>query len=214
MTTPASTFNEDYFLRGPSKGVSNYVDYSWQEGPTMALAKRVIEVFGIKENETLLDYGTARGYLPKALRRLGVPAFGFDISEWAIKNCDPEVELYVSNNPEFLKSDYDYVYGKDVMEHLDIALLRATIDQLLLRCRQSMFIIVPLSREINGPYVRKEDNQDATHVIRWPLQEWMEFLQMRCGETFTLTGSWHIPGLKPTSFSSPRSCGFFRMDRV
>lgn len=215
MQTP---YTEDYYLRGPEKGLSNYVNYSWQEEPTMALARRVLEVFGISEpmGVRFLDYGCARGYLVKALRRLGLGATGCDVSEWAIQNCDPEVAGYVTKQPAF--DHYDHIWCKDVAEHMEPTELSKTLDWMLKAAQKSILFIVPLTSgrgDYPDWYIRKEDSQDTTHIIRWPLERWMEFVWGQgLISDWVLQGSWHIPGLKPTSLSHPKSCGFIMLTRI
>lgn len=209
-------YGEDYYLRGVEKGLSNYQNFRWLESQTMALAERLIEVIGITMGDHVLDWGAARGFLVKALRRLGVHAWGYDISEWAVENCDPEVKGFVSTKLQFNSAlGYDHVILKDVGEHFTVPdLIRAT-DWLLGDTRKSILFIVPLTEIVGGQYVRREDDMDVTHVIRWPLHEWMSFFQRRIpGEEWTLQGSWHIPGLKPTSLSHPKSCGFITLRRI
>lgn len=209
MTNP---YDADYFLNGPATGKSNYISYSWKPELTMPLAQRIIDVMDIKQGETFLDVGSSRGYVVKALRRIGVNAFGYDISEWAIENCDLEVKDVVSTR--FPGTKFSYIFSKDVMEHVPESELIPLVDQLLKQCTIKMLIIVPLSNERGGDYVRKEDNMDSTHVIRWPIEEWMDFFQSRSGRRYTVSGSWHIEGLKPTSFTHLKSCGFVSLARV
>jgi len=219
MQTP---YTEDYYLRGKQAGISNYENYRWLEEPTMALARRVLEVMEISQpmGMTFLDYGCARGYLVKALRRLGLGATGCDISQWAIENCDPEVVGYVAKEPAF--KHYDHIWCKDVAEHMEPHELSRILDWMLKAAQKSILFIVPLARGggqfnlDNGWYVRDEDNQDKTHVIRWTLEQWMEFM-WGCGiggNEWQLQGSWHVPGLKPTSLSHPKSCGFITLRRI
>lgn len=211
MTNP---YDADYYLNGPATGRSNYDNYRWMPERTLDFAHALIRYLGVSPGETLLDYGTARGYTVKALRILGVNAFGYDISEWAIANCDPAVVDYVSDDTRILSPEYDHVLAKDVFEHMDVPLLRSVADHLLSKTRRSMLVIVPLSFVEGTDYVRQEDNQDATHLIRWPLTSWLDFFQNRAGHRFTVSGSWHVDGLKPTSFSHLKSCGFLLLERV
>jgi len=208
-----SPYTEDYFLRGASLGLSNYTDYRWLEERTMAHARRLIEVLGIEKNDTVLDWGCARGYTVKALRRLGINAWGYDTSEWAVQNCDPEIKEFVHQKFPVTMGDpsqFDHVLVKDVAEHLEpVELIQMAHCLLDATARISIFIMVPLTERVGGQYVRKEDDMDVTHKIRWPLEDWMDFFRRRIpGESWVLTGSWHVPGLKPTSLSHPKSCGF------
>lgn len=209
-----SLYNEDYFLRGVSKKLSNYEDYRWLEERTVAFARRLVEVMNIKATDTFLDFGCALGFTVKAMRWLHIDAFGYDTSEWAVRNCDPEVAAYVSTA---LRKDrsYDHVLCKDVAEHLQPIELMQVVDNLIQTTDKSILFIVPLSKEIEGPYVREEDNLDVTHALKWPLEKWMDFMQNRIpGEMFSVSGSWHIPGLKPTSLTHLKSCGFISLRRV
>jgi len=200
-------------MDGIKSGKSNYVNYSWLEDRTMAFARKLMDYLGIKQGSTVLDFGCSRGYTVKALRRLNVNAGGYDISEWAIQNCDPEVVGRVHNQIVF--NNYEYILAKDCFEHIQQPELAKISEDLLVRLERSMLVIVPLSDWPDSPYVRKEDNQDSTHVIRWPLQEWVEFFQKRrFDDSVVVSGSWHVPGLKPTSMSPFKSCGFIRIDKI
>lgn len=204
-------FDADYFLRGKECGLSNYSNYSWLGEPTIALAKRLIEVMQIGMGETFLDFGCARGYLVKAMRQLEIEAYGYDISEWAVQNCDPDVKDYVRNS---LLGNRDHVLIKDVAEHIQPYDLADILSALIGTEPKTILIIVPLTKSKGGKYIRYEDGLDATHVIHWPLQDWMSFVQ-GCikKDEFTLAGSWHIPGLKPTSLTHLKSCGFIMLKR-
>lgn len=173
------------------------------------MAKRLIEVLDIKPGDTLLDFGCARGYTVRALRELGVEAFGYDISQWAIENCDPAVKNYVSSS--FGGSIQDFVFMKDCAEHIPVKELARIVELLLLSTRKALLFIVPLAKETDGEYVRPEDNLDVTHVIRWTLKDWQYFLN---SPDFSTISTYHIDGLKPTSKSAPQSCGFILLRRT
>jgi hypothetical protein len=211
--TMQAKYDERYFRYGKEDGVSNYTDYQWLEERTMAFASRLIDVMQMPPRSTFLDFGAARGYTVKALRRMEIDAWGYDISKWAVENCDPEVNGFVHQSIQH--DSYGFVMLKDVCEHLEVIELMRVADHLLKITKRCILIMVPLTEQVGGPYVRKEDDMDVTHNIRWPLGEWMKFFANRIpGESWSLQGSWHIPGLKPTSLSHPRSCGFISLRRV
>lgn len=204
-------YDADYYLNGIATGKSNYVNYSWKPELTIPMAKRLIEYLGIDRSDRVLDVGCSRGYFVRALRQQGVMADGYDISRWAIDNCDPAVKEYVSDS---LSSEmYDFIFSKDTFEHIHLSELVGLSERLLKQCAVAMLVIVPLTFEAAGDYVRKEDEQDPTHVIRWPIQTWLDFFQNRAGRAFTVSASWHVEGLKPTSFSHLKSCGFILLQR-
>lgn len=203
-------FNEEYFLRGPEHGLSNYRDYRWLPEPTLKMAGVIKRHLRLRDGETVLDFGCARGYLVRALYELGCNAYGYDISKWAIENCDPLVRDRVQNIMP--NHTYSWCIAKDVFEHLTEDQLKRTIPMLLSRVWTGMFIIVPLSETTDGPYVGPDDNKDSTHIIRWTLMDWMHFLQ-GFDPTVIVTGSFHIPGIKQASEPWPGSCGFITLRR-
>ena len=48
----------------------------------MSFAEKLIATMGMQPYDSVLDFGCARGYLVKALRKLAIMAYGYDISEW------------------------------------------------------------------------------------------------------------------------------------
>lgn len=210
MTNP---FDETYFMDGVKSGKSNYENYSWMPERTLAFARRYVDHIGIRPQHSILEIGCARGFLVKALRQMYFDVWGYDISEWAIKNCDPEVQSRVHGI--VVHDEYDHIISKDCLEHVPEKELEKLVDKMISLARASILIIVPLSSEVGGSYVRTEDNMDATHVIRWPLEKWMEFLQSRLkNDDWNVSGSWHLNGLKPTSLTHPKSCGFLTLRRT
>jgi len=67
-----------------------YGGYTY-DGRWRPVAKDIVEYFELKPGDRLLDVGCAKGFLVKDLLELGIDAYGIDISEYAIINCEPEV---------------------------------------------------------------------------------------------------------------------------
>lgn len=206
-------YDAEYYLTGPASGKSNYENYSWKPDLTLPMADWLKRILHIKNNDKVLDFGCARGYLVKALRMRGVNAYGCDSSEWAIENCDEGVRDYVSQ--EIPDDPFDHIIMKDVAEHICLADLWPTVVKLVQATRKSLLMIVPLSWSRDAPFLRDEDNADPSHINAWPLTEWIDFLS-GCVPTDAgyVTGSWHYPGLKPASSEVPKSCGFIQFTRV
>jgi cyclopropane fatty-acyl-phospholipid synthase-like methyltransferase len=208
MKTP---FNEDYYMRGPDTGLSNYRDYRWMPDATISMATHLKRFLGISQGETLLDVGCARGFYVKALRMIGVNAFGYDVSEWAIANCDPDVAPFVRNH--FNGEPYDYVFSKDCFEHVPHAELETLVKRLLLSTGKTFFAIVPLAFSWGGRYVHPKEEQDSTHVIRWAFTDWLQFFD-HASPDFVALGSLRYPGLKPGCFECEGGYGFFKLERI
>jgi ubiquinone/menaquinone biosynthesis C-methylase UbiE len=63
------------------------------DGRWIPVAKDIIDHFGLKPGDRVLDVGCGKGFLVKDLILVcpGLEAFGVDISEYALMNCEPEV---------------------------------------------------------------------------------------------------------------------------
>ena len=214
MDSSQEYYDEDYYLRGKQTGKSSYEAYSWKPDLTLPMADCLKRALRIKDGDSLLDFGCARGYLVKALRMRGVEAYGCDSSQWAIENCDEGVKQWVSLNIPDMQ--FDHIIAKDVFEHVHPVELVSILMTLLGRMRKSLLAIVPLTAHNNDPYLRPEDNADPSHVIRWPLHQWLHFIHqhLTLPADVIVTGSWHYPGLKPASSEVPKSCGFIQFTRV
>lgn len=204
-------FTADYFQRGQETGISNFTDYKWMPDQTMSMATHLIRYLGLKHGDTMLDVGAARGYIVKAMRSLGIRADGYDISEWAVANCDPDVKPYMSNY--LYGARYDVTFSKDTFEHIPQDELRMLVERLGLFTNRRMFFIVPLSYKPGGAYVHPKEENDKTHINRWPLHEWLAFMQ-RTVVGFTVSGSYLFPGLKPGAYEAEFGYGFLTLDRI
>lgn len=63
------------------------------DGRWLPVAKDIVEHFGLKSGDRVLDIGCAKGFLVKDLMKAcpGLEVFGVDISEYALLHCEPEV---------------------------------------------------------------------------------------------------------------------------
>lgn len=206
-------YSEDYFMRGPETGKSNYFRYEWKADETLKLALYAKRHLGIQDHHTVLDYGCAKGFFVKALRMQGTQAYGYDHAEWPIQNCDEAVKPYVSNTLTLNPMSYDHIWMKDVAEHLSVNQLMDLIPKMCDAARKSILIIVPLTSYHGGAYKRQEDESDPSHVIRFTLDDWLKFLG-GVAKDFAVYGSYHLHGLKPASSQVPHSCGFFKLSRI
>lgn len=203
-------FTEDYYLRGRESGVSNYQDYRWLPDTTIAWAHAFRRLLNIKEGSRVLDVGCATGNYVRALRKIGMQAYGYDISEWAVANAHESIKPFVSNHLN--GANYDVIYSKDACEHIPPMDLEQLLKSLLFHT-DKLFLIVPLSHERAGEYVHEKEEHDATHVNRWPLQDWIEFVG-KCSTSFVTSGSYMYPGLKPGAYEVERGYGFILATRI
>jgi SAM-dependent methyltransferase len=63
------------------------------DGRWVPVAGDIVRHFDLKPRDRVLDVGCAKGFLVKDLMQVcpGLEAFGLDISEYALRHCEPEV---------------------------------------------------------------------------------------------------------------------------
>lgn len=214
---PTETFDEDYFMRGVETGKSNYENYTWKRDLTVFCALRMALFLGCQTGDTILDYGCSRGYYVRALRMAGYDAVGYDISNWAIANCDPEVRGLVSNSlPE---SSVKWIICKDVLEHIPMPKLFGVLNAFLNIAKKGVLIIVPLGSGVldQDCFVAPQDNLDPTHVICWSLPGWLTFIQNLIDDSglpWVVQGGYKLPGVKEACDPYPCSVGFITLRKL
>ena len=163
-------FDEKYFEDGVRNRVSAYENYRWMPERSIREASSIIN--NIKF-DTVLDYGCAKGFMVYALRLLGKEAYGADVSQYAVKNCHPNVKDYlqVIENTEQLTGGWDLIIAKDVLEHIPKDLIPSVLSELRRRCK-TIFIAVPLGDGIR--YRIREYEMDITHIVREPEEWWLK----------------------------------------
>ena len=71
------------------------------DGRWVPVAEDIVEHFGLKPGDRILDVGAAKGFLVKDLLKAcpGLEAYGLEISEYALMHCEPEVvgRLHLGN---------------------------------------------------------------------------------------------------------------------
>jgi len=212
-TDKEELFGENYYMNGIESGLSNYVDYKWLPELTLPMAKSFMQIFGVEKGDTVLDVGCSRGYFVKALREHHVEAFGVDISEWAIKNCDADVIGCVFNKLEHCPSPFDYIFSKDTFEHIPTEELTKMLGELLCICMEAAIFIVPLAKSEGGEYIYPNDELDKTHIHRKTLQGWVDLIEP-FAKDFTIFVSNKIQSLKKASEEYLGSTGIIYCKKI
>ena len=170
----SNLFNHDYFESGPSSGLSLYTNYRWLPHLTIPMAKSIYASLHLTSNSRVLDFGCAKGYLVKALRYLDVQAFGYDISEYAISEADTDVVDFLYNDLSKLNKHpkFHWIISKDVFEHISKPEIKSIL-KTMHSLTENIFLVVPLSRTTGMPYIVPEYELDVTHIIREPVEWWV-----------------------------------------
>lgn len=107
-------YDRDYFIGGNK---SNYGDYKEVSGVIKELSEMIFRLFHPK---SLLDIGCAYGYAPIYLRKMGVEAYGIDISDFAIAQGGKNY-LVVGDATDlqcFKDGQFEVVLASELMEHI------------------------------------------------------------------------------------------------
>lgn len=80
------------------------------DGRWKPVAQDIVDHFELKEGDRVLDVGCGKGFLVKDLLEIGIDAYGVDVSEYALMNCEPEVigRLHLGSADKLLFPDLSF----------------------------------------------------------------------------------------------------------
>jgi len=150
------------------------------------------------EPQKMLDVGCGRGPFVLAARQLGIEAYGFDFSPWAVgegrvEGCKPEwLRLHDATKPwPYRDREFDLVVALDFYEHIYVDDLDFVIDEMYRVACKWVFLQIAVAgtgglqgRSENGYILRKgepvpvelEGCAVAGHVTVMPEEWWYERL--------------------------------------
>ncbi len=209
-------FNEDYFLRGKELGISGYTDYRWMPELTIPMVVAMVSHLKVDHDDTILDFGCARGYIVRALREMGYNAWGYDISQWALENADDNVKkrFLICNESTLYSESFDWVIAKDVLEH--ISKIDVVVHELMEVARKGVFVVVPLANHLTPPHATlgydvPEYEKDITHIHRRPLHWWVERF---CRPGWSVEARYRVRGVKDNYSQYSTGNGFIVARRI
>jgi SAM-dependent methyltransferase len=85
----ALKFGAEYFDGSREQGYGGYR----YDGRWVPIARDIVEHFGLRPGDRVLDVGCAKGFLAKDLMTVcpGLQVYGLDISDHALRHCEAEV---------------------------------------------------------------------------------------------------------------------------
>ena len=161
----ADQFDQDYFEDGIRKRKSLYENFRWMPWLSLPIASTLKNMY---PGNSFLDYGCGKGFLVYAFRLLSVTAWGYDISEYAIKNCKPEVKDFIFLDKAKVPGA-GVVIVKDALEHNSYEQIDDELGWIASKCYKACFV-VPFGE--NGRYRIQEYNFDITHIITEDEEWW------------------------------------------
>jgi protein-L-isoaspartate(D-aspartate) O-methyltransferase len=101
-----------------------YGGYKYMPGRWAPVGQAMIDHYGIKPGDKILDIGCGKGFQLYELTQLmpGVEVFGVDVSEYAIENSKPEIkdrlQICNANNLPFADDYFDFVFSITTLHNL------------------------------------------------------------------------------------------------
>jgi glycosyltransferase involved in cell wall biosynthesis len=166
----ASAYDKAYFEGGLD---SHYASYT-RDGvaPGRELARTIFELF---QPASALEAGCALGFTVKALRELDVAAFGYDISEWAVREANSPFILRFDISQETISEKFDLVFAFDVMQHIPLEEVGFALRNLWNACSRYL-VVVPATY----PAGANADPREPTHRIFREREWWKSMIETTC----------------------------------
>ena len=102
----------------------NYGGYRYMEGRWEKVARAMVEHYGLKAGDRILDVGCGKGFLMFDFTKVvpGIEVYGIDVSTYAIENAHPEAKprMKVANATDlpFEAGSFDLVYSLNTLHNL------------------------------------------------------------------------------------------------
>ena len=114
-----------------------YGGYKYIKGRWGKVAKKLIQLYNLKNNSKILDVGCGKGYLLYEIKKVlpKIRIYGLDISNHALKNSPEEIKKYlikhdIKNGLNFKKNSFDLVFSLATLHNLEINFLFRIIKQI------------------------------------------------------------------------------------
>ena len=171
-----------------------YGGYRYMAGRWAPVAKAMIDHYGIKPGDKVLDIGCGKGFLLYEISLLvpGVEICGIDISDYAIKNAKGEIKSRLqvgnANNLPFPDNHFDLVYSITTLHNLHNYDLDKALREMERVGKRNKYLCVESYR----------DEAEKANLLYW---------QVTC-EAFCTPGEWEW-WFKHTGYSGDHSLIYF-----
>jgi len=171
-----------------------YGGYRYMEGRWEKLARAMVDHYGIKPGEKILDVGCGKGFLLYDFTKVvpGLELHGIDISEYAIKNSKEEIKdrLQVANATSlpFPDNYFDFVFSITTLHNLHCYDLDKALREIERVSKKDKYICVESYR----------NEEEKANLLYW---------QVTC-EAFNTPEEWEW-WFKQTGYSGDHSLIYF-----
>ena len=148
-----------------------------------------------------LDVGCGTGRLVDWLRRLGIKAYGIDISNYALESAKKEIKPYLKfgdiTNIPYKDSTFDLVITFDVLEHLERSKLQTSIKESI-RVSNRWILHKVYTRE--NHWITYSHDKDFSHLSVMSDHYWLNLFKYLENITVMRKGFFKLPSFFETLF--------------
>jgi ubiquinone/menaquinone biosynthesis C-methylase UbiE len=181
----AKRFGKEFFDGDRINGYGGYkYDGRWKD-----VAKKIKDIYNLKENNSVLDIGCAKGFLVYDLKELipGITVLGLDISSYSLNNAldgfdkyirrTKNIEVFLEDNlrkeisPFLIKGSADELPWSD--NSFDLVLSINTLHNLPLdRCEKAIKEMIRVSKNKEKMFIQVDsyrNNKEQEAIFNWNL---------------------------------------------
>lgn len=172
----------------------NYGGYRYMEGRWEKVARAMVEYYGLKPGDKILDVGCGKGFLLFDFTKVlpGIEVYGIDVSSYALDNAKEEIKdrLQLGNATAlpFADHSFDLVYSINTLHNLHNYELEAALKEMERVGKKYKYICVESYR----------DEAEKANLLYW---------QVTC-EAFCTPKEWEW-WFKTTGYSGDHSFIYF-----
>ncbi|WP_319467391.1 class I SAM-dependent methyltransferase [uncultured Pseudodesulfovibrio sp.] len=112
-----------------------YGGYRYMPGRWKPVAEAMIEAYGLRKGDKILDVGCGKAYLLYELHLLGMEVHGFDISEHGLADAQEEIRDNLFNHRAeepypFADNEFDLVITLNTLHNLEIFDLKVALEEI------------------------------------------------------------------------------------
>lgn len=158
-------YDRAYFTDGTKSNYAPYGPGAWADH----LANMVSDFYA---PASVLDVGCAYGFVVKRLAAKGIPAYGFDLSQFAVEQAhDPNVWVGDAASIDSYRA-VDLVLATELPEHLTPAQSRLFLSHARKMGNRALLLIAAVREGEEMPDMAHE--KDLSHINIQPMRWWLD----------------------------------------
>lgn len=175
-------FDESYFTVGGDRGWYDKTAFALENEWHKRFAEYVQTILQIKEGR-VLDVGCARGNVVYWLTKMGLDAYGVDVSVWAVENGwvpDKMKQTSITDGVPFDKGFFDFVISRETLEHISETDIVKVIKNIATMLKKNGLLMIEVATNKGGKEDKKKENplnQDPSHVLIRDLVWWRSIFE-------------------------------------